>query len=99
MSKQTEITEEAKMTEKQPKEESTKAAEQPKTVKIRLPLTREEKDDVFVGLNGRTYLIKRGETVEVPEGVAEILKHREEMLMQAMEFESMAAAPLKELSK
>lgn len=99
MSKQTEITDEEKMTEKQPKEESTKEAEQPKTVKIRLPLTREEKDDVFVGLNGRTYLIKRGETVEVPEGVAEILKHREEMLMQAMEFESMAAAPLKELSK
>ena len=32
-------------------------------------------DDVFVGLNGNTYLIKRGVEVEVPVGVAEILEH------------------------
>ena len=28
------------------------------TVKIRIPLTKTEKDDVFVGVNGKTYLIK-----------------------------------------
>lgn len=61
-----------------------------KKVKIKIPLTRTEKDDVFVGLNGRTFLIKRGEEVEVPEGVAEILRNREEVLMQAMEFEAQA---------
>ena len=33
--------------------------------------------DVFVGLNGNTYLIKRGVEVEVPVGVAEILEHSE----------------------
>lgn len=61
-----------------------------KMVKVKIPLSRNDKEDVFVGLNGRTFLIKRGEEVEVPEGVAEILKHREEVLMQAMEFEDQA---------
>jgi exosome complex RNA-binding protein Rrp4 len=62
-----------------------------KTVKIRLPLTKSEKNDVFVGVNGRTWLIKRGVEVEVPECVAEVLRHKEEMLEQAMAFEEAAA--------
>lgn len=62
------------------------------TVKIKLPLTRTEKDDVYVAVNGKSYLIKRGETVEVPASVAEVLQHKEEMLAQAMEFEAQAAA-------
>lgn len=61
-----------------------------KKVKIKLPLTRTEKDDVFVGVNGKTYLIKRGEEVEVPESVAEVLKNSEDMLAVAMEFEEQA---------
>ena len=71
----------------------------PKKVKIKLPLTRTEKDDVFVGLNGKTYLIKRGVEVEVPEGVAKILERKEKMLSIAMEFEAQAAAPLAEMAK
>ena len=67
-----------------------------KTVKIRLPLTRNEKEDVFVGLNGKTYLIKRGVDVEVPIGVAEILERKEQMLEIAMEYESAAAAKIPE---
>ena len=63
-----------------------------KMVKIILPLTRKESEDVYVGLNGKTYLIKRGVEVEVPEGVVEILRHKEEMLAVAMEFEAQAAA-------
>ena len=73
----------------------TKAAEKApveKMVKIKLPLTRTEKDDVYVALNGKAYLIKRGEEVEVPEGVVEILQHKEEMLALAMEFEEKAMA-------
>lgn len=68
-----------------------KAAKE-KTVTIRLPLTRTEKDDVPVGVNGRTWLIKRGEDVEVPACVAEVLKHQEEMLAAALVFEEQAAA-------
>ncbi len=67
---------------------------EPKTkmVKIKLPLTRSEKDDAYVAVNGKSYLIKRGETVEVPDYVAEVLEHKEDMLAQAMEFEAQAAA-------
>ena len=68
------------------------ATETTKKVKIKLPLTRNEKDDVYVCVNGKSYLIKRGETVEVPASVAEVLQHREEMLATAMEFEAQAAA-------
>ena len=71
---------------------TTTETKAPKKVKIKIPLTRTEKDDVYVCLNGKSYQIKRGEEVEVPAGVAEILKHKEEMLTVAMEYESQAAA-------
>lgn len=72
-----------------------KAPEEPaKMMKICLPLTRELKDDVFVGINGKSYLIKRGEEVTVPESVAHVLKNREKMLMIAMEVEAAAAKPI-----
>ena len=61
---------------------------------IKLPLTRNEKDDVFVGLNGRTYLIKRGVPVQVDAPIAKILERREKMLSAAMDFEAQASAPL-----
>jgi len=59
-------------------------------VTIKLPLTRTEKDDVWVAVNGKSMLIKRGVEVEVPKCIAEVLQHKEEMLMQAIEFESNA---------
>lgn len=61
---------------------------QPKMVKIRLPLSRNENKDVYVSVNGHSYLIKRGVMVEVPDYVAEVLEHQEEMLQEIMAFES-----------
>lgn len=58
-----------------------------KYVRIRLPLTRDQKEDMYVGLNGVGYLIKRGQEVDVPAGVAEIIQRSEEMLAQALEYE------------
>lgn len=71
--------------------------EEMKTVVIRLPLTRELREDVFVGINGKSWLIKRGETVEVPWNVAKVLSRREKCLADAMEFEAQAAQPLESL--
>ena len=68
-------------------------------VTIRMPLTREEREDVFVGINGKSWLIKRGETVEVPWNVVKVLERQEKMLAQALEFENQAAAPLEALEK
>lgn len=49
-----------------------------KMVKIRLFQDGDKyKDDVFVGWNGKDYLIKRGVNVEVPVGVAEIVYRSE----------------------
>ncbi len=58
-----------------------------KLIKIRLPKERRDQEDVFVGVNERTWLIKRGVEVEVPECVAEVLRDREMMLETIMEFE------------
>ncbi len=58
-----------------------------KTVKIRIPRTRKDEEDVPVWVNDRSWMIKRGEEVEVPECVAEVLRHKDEMIEQAMLFE------------
>ncbi len=58
------------------------------TVTIRLPKTRELQEDVFVSVNQRTWLIRRGETVEVPACVAEVLQHSEAMAETALAFDS-----------
>ena len=68
-----------------------------KKVTIRLPLTRTEKEDVFVGINGKTYLIRRGEEIAVPANVAAVLQRREKALAAALEFEAQAAQPLQAL--
>lgn len=64
------------------------AASGPRMVKIRIPRTKKDQEDVFVSVNLNTYLIKRGVEVEVPDFVAEVLRHQEEMLEQIMEFEN-----------
>lgn len=66
--------------------------EQNKTVIIRLPLSRGEREDVYVAVNGRSYLIRRGEAVEVPASVAEVLARRERMLEESMRYEAEAAS-------
>lgn len=60
----------------------------PKMVKVRIPRTKADQEDVFVSVNLRTYMIKRGVEVEVPDFVAEVLLHQEEMLEQIMAFEA-----------
>ena len=77
-------------TETKKKVEATETVEKPRTVRIKLEKSRNNKEDEYVAVNGKTYLIKRGEYVEVPESVAEVLQHKEEMLTAAMEFEDKA---------
>ena len=62
----------------------------PKMVKVRIPRTKKDEEDVFVSVNLRTYIIKRGVEVEVPDFVAEVLRHQEEMLEEIMLFEDAA---------
>ena len=57
-----------------------------KKVKIRIPVTRENNADVYVSVNERSWLIKRGEEVEVPECVVEVLRNQEIALEKAYNF-------------
>ena len=58
-----------------------------KMVKVRIPRTKKDEEDVFVSVNNYTCIIKRGVEVEVPDFVAEVLQHQEEMLEKIMDFE------------
>lgn len=64
-----------------------------KLVKVRIPKTKENQADEFVSVNDRTWLLQRGVEVEVPECVAEVLLHKQEMLEYAMAYEEEASKP------
>ena len=57
-----------------------------KMVKIKIPRTKSDQEDVFVSVNMETFIIKRGVEVEVPDYVAEVLQHQEEQLENIMLF-------------
>lgn len=57
-----------------------------KMVKIKIPRTKSDQEDVFVSVNMETFIIKRGVEVEVPDYVAEVLQHQEEQLEKIMLF-------------
>lgn len=69
---------------------AAKAKKNEKLIKIRLPKEKRDQEDVFVGVNERTWLIKRGVEVEVPVCVAEVLENREMMLESIAAFEDAA---------
>ena len=68
------------------------ATTEKKMVKIRIPRTKADQEDVFVSVNMETFLIKRGIEVEVPDYVAEVIRHQEEMLENIMLFNEAKAS-------
>lgn len=63
-------------------------------VKIRLPKAHEgQEKDVFVGVNGTGYRIRKGVEVSVPAAVAEVLRHAEEAADANDRFLQSAADP------
>lgn len=64
----------------------TNTAKTEKKVKIRIPISRENTADVFVSVNERNWLIKRGVEVEVPECVVEVLRNQEIALEKAYNY-------------
>lgn len=64
-----------------------------KLVKVRIPKTKDNQDDVYVSVNDRNWQIKRGVEVEVPECVAEVLLHQQEMEEIALAYEEEASKP------
>ena len=64
---------------------SNKAEEKAKTVVIQLPVIEGMGDSVYVCVNMKSYQIKRGEPVEVPLSVAEVLRNSDRQMMVAMQ--------------
>lgn len=85
----TKATKPEEVTENKPEE----AEVTEKLVKVRIPKTKENQDDVYVSVNDRNWQIKRGVEVEVPECVAEVLLHQQEMEEIALAYEEEASKP------
>lgn len=51
------------------------ACAEPATVPVFIPKTDKNDDALFVAVNGRRMLIRKGETVEVPPAFAEVIAH------------------------
>lgn len=70
------------------KNATTNNAKSKKRVAVRLPRNkgRNAEQDEFYSVNGRNYRIKRGETVEIPEEVAEVIRNAEKAEEYAMHY-------------
>ena len=59
-----------------------------KKVTVRLPRHpgQNARQEEFISVNGKNYLIQRGETVEIPEEVAEVIRNAELAEEYAMRY-------------
>ena len=59
-----------------------------KRVQVRLPRNKGQNaiQEEFYSVNGKNYIIKRGETVEIPEEVAEVIRNAEMSEEYAMKY-------------
>jgi hypothetical protein len=69
-------------------ETTKKATNNAKRVEVRLPRLagQHANQDEFFSVNCKNYIIKRGETVEIPECVAEVIKNGEKAEEYAMRY-------------
>lgn len=56
-----------------------------KMVTVRFPMGKNDKDDIYVAVNGRSFLIKRGVEVTIPEYVLKILENQEKDIAESQE--------------
>lgn len=64
------------------------AKEDAKRVQVRLPRNKGQNanQDEFMSVNFKNYIIKRGETVEIPEELAEVITNAEKAEEYAMQY-------------
>ena len=68
-------------------ETTKKSRKKEKTVKVTLPIINENDMVQYVAVNGRSFQIRRGEEVEVPECVAEVLRLSELQKREAYRYQ------------
>ena len=64
------------------------ANESAKRVQVRLPRNKGQNanQDEFMSVNFKNYIIKRGEAVEIPEALAEVITNAEKAEEYAMQY-------------
>ena len=69
-------------------ETTKKANENAKRVEVRLPRNagQNANQDEFFSVNFKNYIIRRGETVEIPEELAEVIRNAEKAEEYAMRY-------------
>ncbi len=69
-------------------ETTKKVTDNAKRVEVRLPRNggQNANQDEFFSVNCKNYIIKRGETVEIPEEVAEVIRNAEKAEEYAMHY-------------
>lgn len=61
--------------------------ESPRMVNVFVPLARDDEEDaIFVSVNSKQYLVRKGETVAVPDFVADVIRNSEDMRFTATKF-------------
>lgn len=55
-----------------------------KMVEVYIPKIKPDEEDEFVSVNMRTFIVKKGERVLVPECVAQQIEHKQKMRLEAM---------------
>ena len=50
------------------------------------PITRDQQDDVFIRVNQRTWLVKRGEQVMLPRCAVEVYRNAERANLEMIEY-------------
>lgn len=75
-------------TTKKPTETAKNTSNNAKRVQVRLPLNKGQNanQDEFFSVNFKNYIIKRGETVEIPEELAEVIVNAEKAEEYAMQY-------------
>ena len=66
----------------------TNNAESKRKVEVRLPMNKGQNanQDEFFSVNFKNYIIKRGERVEIPEELAEVIRNNEQAEEYAMRY-------------
>lgn len=72
-----------------PEKKQAVSKKKKETVRFKIPKGRsdQERGDVFVAVNGKSYLIKRGVEVDMPKEVYEVLRNSEEQMEYAQEIQ------------
>lgn len=70
------------------KKTADNATKKEKRVTVRLPRLpgQNANQEEFFSVNGKNYIIKRGETVEIPEEVAEVIRNGEKAEEYALNY-------------